>query len=760
MRSRIARLSTLAGIIVPSMLLAVSRADTDGDGCFQNTVSGVKGSMPDRYVPPLISNGSLCMLIDNQGGQFQRGYCGMTPGILWAGRRYGPPNDQLVPFGHFEQGISVDGRPCGAPARWTQSLNTKDAVVTCRDDYAGGLTVESLVFTPLDNDLVVIQKRLSTVEPGARAARIAFKYQFTPPGNSNCPPRRTVITPGWDAAAQSMNVRYQVDGHRPYQGVISIFSDKQIAATHDGDAVVLTADIAPEPGRPAEVTFFMLFEDSMDGADFLERTERLQTRARKEGVESLLAAHRRQWGAYWDESHVRVPDARLERVYRTAQYHLRANATRWSFPVGIFNTHWAGRFFGWDEMFCYQALVSSNHRDISRRCPEFRLAGLDKAVRRASHYGKVGVYGARFPWETLEDGTEGSPPGYWMEHVFHMSHIALSAWFQYLYTDDPAYLKATGYPVIKECARFFLANMIYETPDGGMFLGKCTDLERLGPAKQNAFMSTCGAIYTLEAAARAAALLESDDAEAATWKDASRKLRESLPHDGERYIPYPGCKEQSIATLGGLFPYPVFDETDDRQRNAVHHFVEHGRASGNMYPVGNSVCAWYAGWMAAALAALGDKAEPVKLMSEAAGGAGCFGELFEISEAKVSMRPWFATASGNFVYALNQMLLQCRGDEIRIAAGAPESWDDYAFKLACHGDLVAEAAVRDGHLVKLILVPGDLGKEMDRTLVIPERLMKGVTLNLGIVTSMAKEKGCQRITASVRGRTYVVAAPD
>ena len=96
---------------------------------------------------------------------------------------------------------------------------------------------------------------------------------------------------------------------------------------------------------------------------------------------------------------------------------------------------------------------------------------------------------------------------------------------------------------------------------------------------------------------------------------------------GNRYVPYAGCQEESVASLGGLFPYPLFDKTNERQRNAVYHFVANGKASGNMYPVGKSVCAWYAGWMAAALAALGDQTEPFKLLDKAAEGAGCFGEI-------------------------------------------------------------------------------------------------------------------------------------
>jgi len=279
-----------------------------------------------------------------------------------------------------------------------------------------------------------------------------------------------------------------------------------------------------------------------------------------------------------------------------------------------------------------------------------------------------------------------------------MSNIALAAWFQYLYTEDRSYLEKTGYPVIRECARFFLANMVYASPDGGMFIGKCTDLERLGPARQNPFMTSCGAIYTLESAAQAAAVIKADLEEASSWKQAALRLRESLPRESGRYVPYAGCGEESVASLGGLFPYPLFDQTDELQRNAAYHYVKNGRAFGNMYQVGQSVCAWYLGWMAAALAELGDTAEPVKLLLEAAEGAGCFGEMFEINEPKVSRTPWFSTASGNVVYALNQMLVQNRGGQIMIAQGVPAAWKDFAFKLACHGDLAVEAEVKGGGL--------------------------------------------------------------
>lgn len=722
---------------------------------FQTTACSVKGAPPVGYAAPLVSNGSLCMLIDYQGSQFQRSYAKMTPSIWWEGRRYGPAHNEMVPFGHFEQELSVAGKACKAPTNWTQTLNAKEAVVTCRNEYGDDLTVETTVFTHLAHDLVVVKKRLAAKSPSVRSAHLTFKYQFTPPGTENRLPRRTMCTPSLSNGSQSVDFRYQIDGQRPFDGIILVFSDKPVAAAIDRQAVALSADVPIDASKPAEMTFFLLFADSMDGKDYLDRAARLKSRVRQEGFDGLLASHRQEWAKYWDESYVRLPVECLERAYCTAQYHLRANATKWSFPVGVFPTHWAGKFFGWDEMFCYQALISSNHRDIARRCPEFRLATMQHAINRASHYGKPGVFGARYPWETLEDGTEGAPPGYWMEHVFHMSNIALSAWFQYLYTADKEYLSKTGYPVIKECARFFLGNMVYQTPDGGMFLGKCTDLERLGPARQNPFMTSCGAIYTMEAAARAAALLNADETEAAAWKHAAAKLRESLPRDGNQYIPYPGCTERSIAVLGGIFPYPVLNESDPLQRNAVLDFVAKGRASGNMYPVGNAVCPWYAGWMAAALAVLGEKVEPAKLLSEAADSTGCFGELFEINEAAVSMRPWFATASGNIVYAVNQMLVQSRGEEIRLAHGVPEGWKEYGFKLACHGNLAVEAGVKNGRLVKLRLLPGDKEVEYQRTLVIPSTLIDAQTLNKSAVVSVAETNGSQRIAIRFKGQTDI-----
>ena len=719
---------------------------------YLNTVSGATNAVPKGYVPPLVSNGSLCMLVDYLGGQSQRSYVRMTPTIFWEGHRYGPPKDQLIPFGHFETEVAADGNRLAAPATWTQTLDTRSARVSCRNDYACGLTVETEVFCPFAADVVAVKKRVSAAAGSVKSARLSFAYAFGTP-------RRVACTPAWNAGARRAEFRFEADAHQPCAGLVSVFADRPADGAVKGSTATLSVDCDVAAGQPVEVTFFLAFADSLGGKDFAGRAAALQERLLRLGWDGLLDEHRKAWGAYWDESYVRLPDPKLERTYCTAQYHLRANATKWSFPVGVFNTHWAGRFFGWDEMFCYQALVSSGHAEIARRGPEFRRAGLKIALDRAAHYGKPGPYGARYPWETIEDGTESTPPGFWLEHVFHMSNIALAAWFQYLYTEDRSYLEKTGYPVIRECARFFLENMVNELPDGRLIIGKCTDLERLGPAKSNPFMTACGAIYTLESAAKAAGTLGCDPQEAAAWQRAASKLRESLPAEGGRYVPYAGCKDESVASLGGLFPYPLFDEKNALQREAVSNYVRNGRAFGNMYQMGTSVCAWYLGWMAAALAGLGDAVEPVRMLDEAADGAGCFGEMFEINEEQVARTPWFSTASGNVVYALNQMLVQNREDgEIRLARGVPPAWKDYAFKLACYGDLAVEVRVADDRLARLALRPGDAARVHHRALVLPAALAEGVAWNKAVVTGESVRGGSRVVEVQFAGPAEVVGA--
>ncbi len=755
------------------------------------TVHDRQGEEPEGYVPPPIGNGNLSLPIDYQGGlsQPRRGKRPLLPPeIVWAGRRYGPPKDRLVSFGWFEQELSAGDQRYARPTRWQQTLDTDAGLVRCQCDYDDALRVESTVFVPLDQDLVVVHKRVFAQAGAPSRVRLQFKYQFSAPGQDNLPPRRVAIQEP-QVGPSGIDIPYELDGHQACSGVISLIADGPVAPHVDRQTFRLAADMHLPPEKPAEITFCLLAADSLDGKDYAARLARAKTLVKDQGYAGLLAAHRQQWARYWAESYVRLPGQRMQKAYNTSLYHLRINTTRWSIPVGLFNTHWAGHYFGWDELFGFLALASSNHLDLSRRVPDFRHAILPVALKRTRHYRMGESYGARYVWQDLEDGVEATSPGFWQDHVFHMGNIAVSAWYQYLYTGDLEYLEAKSYPVIKECATFYQRHMVYAAPDGRLIIGLCTDLERLGSARLNPFLTSCSAIFSMEAAARAAQLLNVDAQHAAQWKTIATRLRASLPNDGEQYIPsnppldlaampvgdadrrgadnlpgwrnvlaQPGCREVSVAVLGGLFPYPLFDAENSLQKNAAYWYVGQGNIAGNMYPVGKSVCAWYGGWMACALTALGDRAKPAEILSRVADDAGHFDELFEINEPGVAvMHPWFSTGEGNYVHAVNQMLLHCRDEQIRIAPSVPEGWKDFAYKLPCFGNLLAEVTVEQGRIAQLTLTPGNVPSALKRTLIIPQRLVDTNAVNRTAVTSSSVHGADLHLDVQLQGPIAIIA---
>lgn len=132
--------SGLLILLIQILTSLCSFAQEDGK-TFINYVSSTDGSLPDSYVPPLVSNGNLSMLVDYTGGQLQQEYVKMTPVIYWAGHRYGPPKDALISFGHFEQEYTVNGQVYAQPDSWEQTLDTKQAIVSCTNTFGEALCI-------------------------------------------------------------------------------------------------------------------------------------------------------------------------------------------------------------------------------------------------------------------------------------------------------------------------------------------------------------------------------------------------------------------------------------------------------------------------------------------------------------------------------------------------------------------------------------------------------------------------------------------
>jgi hypothetical protein len=462
-------------------------------------VCGAGAEAPKGYVPPLLSNGELSMNVDWTCGMRGRDYAGITPGVWWEGRRFGSPGFGLMPFGTFNWETAVDGVRRAWPDKWEQRLDAAAGTVETRGIYTNGVGIESAAFVPFGTRVIAVRHTVTCTAVGQRT--VALSLVYAAPGDERMPGAWS-----WDAASGRAVYSGKAFGEKVNPFSIAVFST-EAGVTHafrNGREAVLLNTLTLKPGESRRLDYFIRYSDAKE-----------QNPPEQEVFDALQARHAAAWAAYYAESSIRVPDPAIQRMAEIQQYHLRCNATKWSFPVGILPGHWQGRYFGWDEMFCHQGLIAAGHIDIARRCPEFRKSILPKALQRVRHYGDAGKYGARFVWETCEDGVcEGSPQGFWLDHIFHFSNIAREAWVQYLYSDDLDYLKGTGYPLILECARCFRNNWVYTDSNGEMYIGKCTDLERLGPSRDRPFMTTCGAVYAFRAAADAAGIVGADAGEA------------------------------------------------------------------------------------------------------------------------------------------------------------------------------------------------------------------------------------------------------
>ena len=645
--------------------------------CAAADLEGRIGELPHLYAPPMLGNGDVTCAFEPDGGMSTNNFSRLAPGVYRAGRRRPLPDCGLFCFGRVTSVWAIDGRDV-ADGVWSQTLDTRRAVLENRRESQG--VVEQLTaFVPMGRACVMLRKTVRNEGTTPRSVRFGIGYEI---------PDDAYVVGCWSnetAGVRTFAARWI--GHRPTTGRVTVLS-------FEGTFV---AEATLKPGESAMRTWAVVLEDELDTATGTAAD------VQKAGWDGLLAAHVKSWGDYYARSWIRVPDAAVQRLLDTARYTVRCDVTAWSYPPGLFPGHWQARYFGFDETYVHGALLAMNALDLARRCPDFRASLLPIAESRV---GGGGLFGARWTWETLEDGrVEGAPQGPWTDHVFHMGTIARTAWMQYLYSDDRAYLEETAWPVLRGCARFFARNMVYYDGKGGAYIGKCTDFERLGPAAEKALMTTVGAVYALRSAADAAETLGVADAETTGWRATADALLRGLPvRDGHYVACLNKPDEPNIGLVGGFYPFPVFRASDPPARATADYFFANASSVGSMYPSGTGICSWYAAKMALTLLALGEREAPANWLTAAATQSlGPFGETYEMREPARSYQtaPWFTTAAGACIEAAMRLFVYDEDGVAHLLRGVPASWRDASVCASSAGGFRVRLDLKGGRLVRL-----------------------------------------------------------
>src|SRR5574338_1561539 len=195
--------------------------------------------------------------------------------------------------------------------------------------------------------------------------------------------------------------------------------------------------------------------------DPLNEAERLTIYAKLEGRERLLQHHQQAWDSLWKSDIVIDGDPQTQQDVHSMMYHLYSfvrEGTAYSpSPMGLSGLGYNGHVF-WDaELWMYPALLVL-HPEMAKSMMEYRFQRLKEAEHNAFAHG---FKGAMYPWESAATGNEETPvwalSGPFEHHI--TADVAIAAWNYFAVTQDTSWLKEEGFPMIKECADFWVSRV-------------------------------------------------------------------------------------------------------------------------------------------------------------------------------------------------------------------------------------------------------------------------------------------------------------
>ena len=282
----------LAALVAIASVVCNAMQPLDNDQDW--TARGEGSSMPDSYVPVMLSNGNLCMTADHLGGvpfpSKRTRSCHLSTGIFIAGRRL---LYNIYGHGSYRLTLSVDGKPFVKPDRWTQTLDplTAKSIVT---NVFGDVTRVVETFVASDRDVVAIRQTF----PGTAPERLAVDLDYTPHRDAA---GRIVVDP-WEEAPDGRAYSFTAYGRNIDKTRITIRHAKE------GGAFVTFISYDKQGEKPYAGTY----------ADLAKR-------------------HEAVWRKYYAATSVQLPDAKLMLAEMDGECRIGAgvppNWKDWSFRL-------------------------------------------------------------------------------------------------------------------------------------------------------------------------------------------------------------------------------------------------------------------------------------------------------------------------------------------------------------------------------------------------------------------------------------------
>jgi protein-glucosylgalactosylhydroxylysine glucosidase len=212
--------------------------------------------------------------------------------------------------------------------------------------------------------------------------------------------------------------------------------------------------------KAGETYHFSIAGSSITSAhheDPLNEAERLTIFAKLQGRDRLILFHTMAWEELW-KSDIKIEgDPQAQQDIHSMLYHLysfvREGSSLSPSPMGLSGLGYNGHVF-WDaDLWMFPALLVL-HPELGKSFVDYRFERLAEAKQNAFANG---YKGAMYPWESAGTGVEETPvwalSGPFEHHI--TADVALAVWTYYCVTQDKAWLREKGWPILSATADFW-----------------------------------------------------------------------------------------------------------------------------------------------------------------------------------------------------------------------------------------------------------------------------------------------------------------
>jgi protein-glucosylgalactosylhydroxylysine glucosidase len=279
----------------------------------------------------------------------------------------------------------------------------------------------------------------------------------------------------------------------------------------------------------------------------------LAREARRRGFEQLLNEQRAAWDALWQSDILIEGDPRAQQVAHSELYYLLASSTpdtAWSPGPDALTPAYSAHVFWDSDTWMFPALLLL-HPERARSMVAFRERTLEAAQQRARQHGFAG---AMFPWESdPENGSDQTPHSAIVladTEIHVTADVAIAQWQYYLATGDREWLRAHGWPVIREAARFWASRATYDAPRQRYDIAHVTSVaESYNDIPNDTFTNVSVArVLTIAVAAAKLCGVQPEP----LWERIAKLLYIPVAPDGSRHLPFdPSVPLHSTSDFGG-----------------------------------------------------------------------------------------------------------------------------------------------------------------------------------------------------------------